>query len=104
MYGNPWPTVGEIDIYENWDLASKNLMTLHTDASSVVGDCTLVKSDMTGTIATDNCDNTYSKPPQQYAGQGCGVDENDGQWGSAKGGVCKCSAADGLWLRGMRMC
>lgn len=64
-------------------------MTAHTNAASDVGDCTIKQNEMTGTVATYNCDNTYSAPPAQYAGQGCGVNENNGQWGSPSGGICE---------------
>lgn len=86
MYGSSWPTNGEIDIYENWNTAPYNLITLHTDSAASVGDCRLVQSEMSDPIVTSNCDNNAVG---QYSNQGCGATEVDGQWGSASGGVCK---------------
>lgn len=86
MYGSNWPTNGEIDIYENWNTATNNIIALHTDHASDVGTCVLEQSDMTGAIVTSNCDN-YAVG--QWEGQGCGANEFDGQWASEAGGVCK---------------
>jgi hypothetical protein len=86
MYGSNWPTNGEIDIYENWNTAPYNLISLHTDNAATVGDCTLVQSAMSDPIVTSNCDNNAAG---QYTDQGCGATEVNGQWGSASGGVCK---------------
>lgn len=86
MYGSNWPTNGEIDIYEQWNNAPNNLIALHTDKASNVGDCTLVPSESSNSIATGNCDNNALG---QYTNQGCAVTETNGQWGSESGGVCK---------------
>jgi hypothetical protein len=86
MYGSNWPTNGEIDIYENWNNAPHNLITLHTDHAADVGTCVLSQSKMSDPIVTPNCDNNA---PGQYSNQGCGATEVDGLWGSDSGGVCK---------------
>jgi beta-glucanase (GH16 family) len=84
MYGANWPTNGEIDIYENWNNAPNNLLTLHT--ASDAGSCKLAQSEMSDPIVTGNCDNNAAG---QYTNQGCGATEVNGLWGSASGGVCK---------------
>ena len=86
MYGSNWPSNGEIDIYENWNNAPNNLISLHTDKASDVGTCKLVQSEMSDPIVTANCDNNALG---QYTNQGCGATEVGGLWGSASGGVCK---------------
>lgn len=100
MYGANWPTNGEIDIYENWNTAPANVITLHTDKAADVGTCTLDQSQMSATIVTGNCDN---QAQGQYENQGCGATELNGQWGSPSGGVCKSYPLDleALWLPGM---
>jgi beta-glucanase (GH16 family) len=86
MYGANWPANGEIDIYENWNNAATNLVAAHTDHAASVGSCKLEAAEMSGSIATGNCDNNA---PGQYQNQGCAVTETNGQWGKESGGVCK---------------
>lgn len=86
MYGSNWPADGEIDIYENWNNAATNLMSLHTGPAADVGACLLVQSEMSDPVVTPNCDNAAVG---QYSGQGCGVNEVNGLWGSSTGGICK---------------
>jgi beta-glucanase (GH16 family) len=90
MYGDPWPTVGEFDIYEGWNKAPANTITLHADHAATVGSCKLTQTGQTGTVTSaTNCDNYFSNPPQQYEAQGCGTAENNNLWGSELGAVCK---------------
>ena len=88
MYGPNWPTNGELDIYEQWNLADGNAVTAHTDG----GECKIQTPDFSGTAETRNC--AYNAP-EQYHNQGCSVKEpSGGQWGKANGGTCKwCSPA-----------
>lgn len=90
MYGDPWPTVGEFDIYENWNLAGANSITLHADNSSKVGSCTLTGTGQTGVLGGPNCDNYVSNPPVQYAGSGCSANEPLAPQFYDSGSVCKC--------------
>ncbi|KAM7217920.1 Concanavalin A-like lectin/glucanase domain containing protein [Rhypophila decipiens] len=83
-FGDVWPTDGEIDIYEMWNLASHNLLTYHTGAPDEVGECHAKSENFLGDLKTPNCDNFADG---QYAGQGCGATELNGQWGSSTGGV-----------------
>ncbi|KAH6652916.1 concanavalin A-like lectin/glucanase, partial [Truncatella angustata] len=85
MFGDPWPTKGEIDIVENWNDLEFNRNTAHVDHSSVVGDCTIKSTDMTASlIEAQNCDN-YD--PAQYSNQGCSADVYGLPFGSSSGGV-----------------
>ena len=74
-----YPNDGEIDILENISENTVNLETLHTNSG-----CNLVKGDQGGTANGDGvCDNSYSNPPSQYAGQGCSVtDQNQNSYGT----------------------
>ena len=59
--GPDWPNNGEIDIVENVNRGTQNLMSMHTSAG-----CTIAGADQTGTLLTDNCDVANSTT-------GCGV-------------------------------
>jgi hypothetical protein len=80
-YGPDWPNNGEMDVYENWNLASDNLITGHTNGAS---SCTISQANFSGIEGTPDC-NTYAST--QYYGQGCSVTEENGQWGQTAGGV-----------------
>ncbi|EFX04311.1 GPI anchored peptidase m48 [Grosmannia clavigera kw1407] len=41
MYGEPWPTRGELDVYEVYNLEQTNVISLHTDHAGTVGTCDL---------------------------------------------------------------
>lgn len=70
--GSNWPNDGEIDIIENVNQNTVNLETLHTNSG-----CNLTKPDQGGTANGDGvCDQNYSNPPIQYAGQACSVTDN----------------------------
>jgi len=90
MFGDPWPTVGEFDIYESWNLAGANSMTLHADHAGTVGACSVSGQGQTGIPATQNCDNYHVDPSiNQWQGTGCTTTETQGQWGNPAGAVCK---------------
>ncbi|KAI0386622.1 glycoside hydrolase family 16 protein [Hypomontagnella monticulosa] len=84
FFGEPWPTKGEIDIYENWNDLTFNRHTAHVDAPKVVGDCSLVKDDMTATIDSPNC---YDFADGQANYQGCSASEYSSTFGSPLGGI-----------------
>ncbi|EGX96811.1 endo-1,3(4)-beta-glucanase, putative [Cordyceps militaris CM01] len=85
-FGDPWPVKGEMDIYENWNLAKDNAMTLHTGDSKEVGNCTICQENMVNPVVTTNCDVTF-QDEHQSPNQACQTLEQGGQWGSQSGGV-----------------
>jgi hypothetical protein len=85
MVGPSWPTDGEVDIYEGWNLNKDNKVVLHLDHPDVVGSCTLNPQDYTSnTVFTDCWTETKAQPPNA----GCAVDEPNGLYGNPAGGVC----------------
>lgn len=84
FFGEPWPTKGEIDIYENWNDHTFNRHTAHVDVPEVVGDCILTANDMTATIDSPNC---YDFADGQSPSQGCSASEYSTTFGSTTGGV-----------------
>ncbi|KAK0635610.1 concanavalin A-like lectin/glucanase domain-containing protein, partial [Bombardia bombarda] len=82
MTGSNWPIDGELDIYEEWNLASRNRITAHTGTSSQVGSCKIDTSTYPSTI-TPNCDNNTPG----HINEGCSVPETNGLWGAATGGT-----------------
>ncbi|KAL2823169.1 concanavalin A-like lectin/glucanase domain-containing protein [Aspergillus cavernicola] len=65
ILGPDWPNGGEIDIIENVNTATNNLMTLHT------GDgCTIDSTGFSGSALTTNC---YIQAPGQSNNAGCGI-------------------------------
>ncbi|KAL3481205.1 concanavalin A-like lectin/glucanase domain-containing protein [Aspergillus californicus] len=65
ILGPNWPNGGEIDIIENVNDATNNLMTLHT------GDgCTIDSTGFSGSAVTTNC---YVQAPGQSNNAGCGI-------------------------------
>ncbi|KAK3325448.1 concanavalin A-like lectin/glucanase, partial [Apodospora peruviana] len=84
MYGPNWPAGGEVDIYEMWNHATANLITLHTGDPDEVGVCTVDQTEFSAFVETSNCDN---EALGQFSNQGCGAREYNGQWGSETGGV-----------------
>ncbi|KAI5926996.1 concanavalin A-like lectin/glucanase domain-containing protein [Camillea tinctor] len=84
LFGEPWPTKGEVDIYENWNDLTFNRYTAHVDAPSVVGDCTIVSDGMLATIDSPNC---YDHADGQYDYQGCSASYATETFGSATGGI-----------------
>lgn len=82
MVGPTWPTDGEIDIVEGWNLNERNKIVLHTDDPKRTGVCTIDKSTFTSDLKYANCfDPVYNT--------GCAVEETNGLWGNPSGGVCK---------------
>ncbi|KAI6092315.1 concanavalin A-like lectin/glucanase domain-containing protein [Hypoxylon rubiginosum] len=84
FFGEPWPTKGEIDVYENWNDLAFNRHTAHVDAPSVVGDCKIVSDGMTSTIDSPNC---YDFASGQAEYQGCSAEKTSSTFGSSTGGV-----------------
>ncbi|KAK6064572.1 beta-endoglucanase [Seiridium cupressi] len=85
MYGDPWPTKGEVDIVENWNDLEFNRNTAHVNDPAIIGNCTIQKSDMTASlIESANC---WDGTPGQYANQGCSADAYGLPFGSSDGGV-----------------
>ncbi|KGQ04056.1 putative endo-1,3(4)-beta-glucanase [Beauveria bassiana D1-5] len=75
-----WPVGGEIDIYENWNLATYNRPTVHTGDMDVVGRCKMESAGVTGSLLRSDCSH------EQY-NLGCNVMDTKGPWGSSAGGV-----------------
>ncbi len=100
MYGEPWPTVGEFDIYEAYNLQDTNMMTLHTGSAATYGACSINGTGSTAKISTHNCDNTFSNPPTQYSNQGCSTTETVNTFSHPNGAVCEldppCDTLKGL--------
>jgi len=94
MYGPNWPSHGEFDIFETYNMVGTNTMTLHADSASNVGECAVTGMGQTGITATSNCDNTFSNPPFQYSGQGCGVTETHQTFLNPNGAVCESMKRD----------
>ncbi|KAI0838621.1 glycoside hydrolase family 16 protein [Hypoxylon sp. FL0890] len=84
FFGDPWPTKGEIDIYENWNDLTFNRHTAHVDSPDVVGTCELESAGMTSTIDSPNC---YDFAAGQADYQGCSASEYTTTFGSASGGI-----------------
>ncbi|KAM3498790.1 hypothetical protein MY10362_007906 [Beauveria mimosiformis] len=75
-----WPNGGEIDIYENWNLATHNRPTVHTGELDAVGRCKIDSAGVTGSLQRADCSH------EQY-NLGCNVMDTKGPWGSPAGGV-----------------
>lgn len=86
LSGPKWPQDGEVDIYEGWNLNSRNKIVLHTDDPALVGSCTITEGDFSGSMVWNNC---WNHAPGQPGNTGCTVEEADGSFGNAAGGVCK---------------
>lgn len=86
MVGPNWPTDGEIDIYEGWNLNERNKVVLHTADPNVVGSCKIQPGDFTSSMIYDNC---WNDAPGQPGNTGCTVEETNGLFGNSNGGVCE---------------
>jgi beta-glucanase (GH16 family) len=86
MVGPNWPRDGEVDIYEGWNLNQRNKVVLHTDDPKDVGSCVILPGDFTSTIVWPNC---WNNAPGQPGNTGCAVEEKNGLFGNANGGVCE---------------
>ncbi|ROV97376.1 hypothetical protein VMCG_06843 [Cytospora schulzeri] len=87
--GPDWPTTGEIDIYEQWNVEKFNRQTLHTGYNDTVGNCTY---NTTSKLGLDNYGMTnymYSDVCDVYASDnvGCSTYDYEGPFGSATGGM-----------------
>lgn len=85
FFGEPWPTKGEIDLYENWNDLTFNRHTAHVDSPDVVGECIIAQDDMTSIIDSANC---YDHADGQWDYQGCSASEYTSTFGSSSGGIC----------------
>ncbi|KAI0179118.1 putative endo-1,3(4)-beta-glucanase [Hypoxylon sp. FL1284] len=84
FFGKPWPTKGEIDVYENWNDLYFNRHTAHVDNPEVVGNCTISQSGMTAIMNSPNCYDLAKGQPQY---QGCSASQVSSTFGSSTGGV-----------------
>ncbi|RYP85609.1 hypothetical protein DL769_000950 [Monosporascus sp. CRB-8-3] len=84
FFGEPWPTKGEIDLYENWNDLLFNRHTSHVDAPDIVGECILVQDEMDALIDSPNC---YDFAAGQADYQGCSASQFTTTFGSSNGGV-----------------
>ncbi len=75
-----YSNLGEFDIFENWNTETNNRITFHTSSEHPTCSMNSTAIDSNDPIVATNC----------YSGQniGCGVNENDGFWGSSTGGTC----------------
>ncbi|PHH78426.1 hypothetical protein CDD80_6931 [Ophiocordyceps camponoti-rufipedis] len=81
-----WPAVGEVDLYEGWDLNSANRPSFHSGTPDEVGKCGLDRSLQGAEVVSLNCDNKFNETQPEK--QGCQVKEpSNGIWGSKDGGV-----------------
>ena len=85
FFGEPWPTKGEIDLYENWNDLFFNRHTAHVDDPSVVGDCIIAQDEMASVVDTPNC---FDFAQGQANFQGCSASDFSTTFGSSSGGVC----------------
>ncbi|KAK1580180.1 uncharacterized protein LY79DRAFT_521301 [Colletotrichum navitas] len=80
--GSPWPSGGEIDIYETWNEDNVNKVVLHTDEK--IGECRVDGKNMTGTVSKPNCANFAAG---QADNEGCAGLDPAAPFGSPEGGV-----------------
>ncbi|CAM1500703.1 Fc.00g098650.m01.CDS01 [Cosmosporella sp. VM-42] len=85
-FGAPWPTGGEIDIYQGGS-SQVNKPALRTGNSEELGTCKLDGEGQTSPVGTDNCDNSFENAPLQLANQGCSASDHNGPYGNTDGGV-----------------
>lgn len=87
LTGPNWPTDGEIDIYEGWNMATANKIVAHTDAPGTSGTCKINQGDITGSnLLYNNC---WINAPDQPGNAGCAVEERNGLFSNPAGGVCE---------------
>ncbi|RYO92326.1 hypothetical protein DL766_001921 [Monosporascus sp. MC13-8B] len=84
FFGEPWPTKGEIDLYENWNDLLFNRHTSHVNAPEIVGECILAQDEMDAVIDSPNC---YDFAEGQADFQGCSASQFTTTFGSSNGGV-----------------
>ncbi|KAM0600685.1 hypothetical protein ACHAPN_000477 [Verticillium nonalfalfae] len=80
--GQAWPSGGEIDIYEAWNLDAASRIVMHTDAK--VGQCGIDGEGMTADMGKPNC---AGDAPGQGSGEGCAGLDPSAPYASDKGGV-----------------
>src|SRR3569833_3336193 len=72
MYGPNWPSHGEFDIFETYNMVGTNTMTLHTDSASNVGECAVTGMGQTGITAAAGGGGAGGGAPGRGAGRGGG--------------------------------
>lgn len=89
--GDTWPTDGEVDMLESWNMDSHNKPAYHMGNPGLFGQCTLDGAGQSAVVRTKNCDNGFEDVPRQWANQGCVGNDLAGPHASRDGGVCKSS-------------
>ncbi|KAM4067143.1 beta-1,3-endoglucanase [Hirsutella rhossiliensis] len=80
-----WPSPGEIDLYEGWNLNTYNKPTIHVGTPSEVGNCNLDLTEQGARVLAQDCDNIATS---HASGQGCQTEEKDNSiWASSTGGI-----------------
>ncbi|KAH9900137.1 hypothetical protein F4778DRAFT_158388 [Xylariomycetidae sp. FL2044] len=111
FFGEPWPTKGEVDIYENWNNLEFNRHTAHVNSPLTIGSCEITGTDMTATVDSVCISlapvrttklHTYRMPTliplrtqpncwdfaaNQWNYQGCSASHTTETFGSSSGGV-----------------
>ncbi|KAH6665906.1 concanavalin A-like lectin/glucanase, partial [Plectosphaerella plurivora] len=83
-FGDPWPTLGELDFYEGWNDGTINKPVIHTDHAAINGNCSLTNQGQTSIVTHDNCD-TWGGI---WDNQGCTTETtHEDPYGSDEGGI-----------------
>lgn len=91
LTGEQWPTHGEIDIYEGWNLNPQNKVVGHTEVKTA-GVCKIDTDVSSGFVHYPDCDVVAEGQPTNA---GCALDEGNNLFGNPNGGICKCSTSPG---------
>jgi len=86
MVGPKWPKDGEIDMYEGWNMNTRNMIVAHTDSPDNTGVCTANPLDFSAELNSKATDCWYAAPSQS-SNAGCQASENNGLWANPNGGV-----------------
>ncbi|KZZ97695.1 beta-1,3-endoglucanase [Moelleriella libera RCEF 2490] len=83
-----WPKAGEIDMYEGWNLNTRNKPAIHVGPSKEFGVCTIEQSEQQAKVISPNCDNKFANNKTQFLNQGCQSEEvNSTMWSAPTGGI-----------------
>ncbi|GAB0142053.1 hypothetical protein EsHS_00002618 [Epichloe bromicola] len=85
--GDAWPTDGEVDMLESWNMDSYNKPAYHMGNPGLFGQCTLDGAGQSAVVHTKNCDNGFQDVPRQWPNQGCVGNDLAGPHASHDGGV-----------------
>lgn len=85
--GDAWPTDGEVDMLESWNMDSFNKPAYHMGNPGLFGQCTLDGAGQSALVNTKNCDNGFQDVPRQWANQGCVGNDLAGPHALHDGGV-----------------